>query len=374
MVRFIVSQTVARKFYLGLTVSLAAVLMSACGKQSSFSLLSDQAQFQQNSASTNGKIDVLWVIDNSGSMATSQSAVANNFARFIEKFTAKNFDFRLAVTATDSYKTLFGGNASLARFRDGDPTASPNPIHTGVFVLDPLTPNLSTTFLNNVKLGIFGSGDERAFQSFKVALDNPANSDFRRADAFLSVIIVSDEDDFSNDFAGTIDSTTVNPYTNPKLHSVQSYIDYLDQKAGATASNRSTKYNVNAITVTDQACLDILNHDVNGRRIGHRYIEMAESTGGITGSLCGDFGSTLSDISNKIIELTTQFYLDRVPNQNTLGASIDGVTVPRLASTDPQPWNGYIYHAETNSITFHGSFVPGPGAVIKVSFDPNSLQ
>lgn len=50
----------------------------------------------------------------------------------------------------------------------------------------------------NVKLGTSGSGDERALSSFEKTLINPLNSNFHRPDAFLAIIIVSDEDDFSH--------------------------------------------------------------------------------------------------------------------------------------------------------------------------------
>jgi hypothetical protein len=356
----------SKRLFLGLVVCAGLVGAGCSPKGSTFSLLPDQNNFQQNAASTNGKIDILWVIDNSGSMATSQANLAANFQRFISTFDTKGFDYRLAVTTTDAYLELFGAGAAQSVFRDGTDNTS----HTGVFVVTPQTPNLSQTFLTNVQQGTFGSGDERAFQSFKQALSNPANLPFPRPDAFLSVIMLSDEDDFSHATPISFD----NQYSNPALYTVDSYVAFLDSLTGATSVTRSMKYNVNSISILDEACRTTLSNAFPGRKIGTRYIDLSQKTNGVQESLCGDFGTAMSDISSKIIELVTQFFLTRVPNANSLSVTVGGVAVPELTSSSPQPWNGFIYHADTNSITFHGNAVPGPGAAIAVSFDPTSIK
>src|SRR5690242_20617262 len=57
--------------------------------------------YNQESASN---IDVLWVVDNSGSMAPRQENVAKNFQAFMEVFQKSGIDYRLAVTTTDIFK------------------------------------------------------------------------------------------------------------------------------------------------------------------------------------------------------------------------------------------------------------------------------
>jgi hypothetical protein len=331
-----------------------------CAKTTTFSLLPDQNTFAQNSNSTlTSKMDILWVIDNSGSMASSQQAIMDNFQRFIEKFTAKGYDFRMAVTTTEAYKELYGSGADISKFRDGQTWAG----FTGVYVIDQNTPNILDTALINLKQGVWGSGDERAFQSFKQALSNPFNAGFPRSDAFFSIIIVSDEDDFSHNGSNAIAN-----YTDATLYSVQSYVDYLDQLTQATSATRAQKYNVNSIAVLDADCKAQLDSQIAGRRIGVRYMDISSRTGGITGSLCGDFGSTLANISTKIIELSTQFYLNRIPIPETIMVIVDGITILSDAL------NGYVYHADTNSITFHGNAIPASGAKIAVNFDPVTLR
>lgn len=342
---------------------------SGCNKSASFSLLSDSASFQQNSASINGKIDILFVIDNSGSMAASQQAVADNIGRFFDKFDAKGFDYQIAVTTTDAWRTQFGGAATMAQLRDGTDASS----HTGVHVVTPSTPNRQSVFITNMLQGTSGNGDERAFQSIQSTLDSQLNTPygFPRADAFFSIIMLSDADDLSNTTGTTIDNGNPSSYyANPNLIPVQTYLNYLDGKMGVVGGARSGKYNVNTIGVLDATCEQQVSSG-GENKIGNRYMQLSDATGGIKGSICADFGTTLSDISYKIIQLRTRFYLDRGLDPSTLHVFIDGVVVPVASDASG---NGYIYNTADNSISFFGTFVPGPGAAISVSFDPTSIK
>lgn len=48
--------------------------------------------------------------------------------------------------------------------------------HSGIPIVSKLTANITSVFNLNAAQGIQGYGDERAFQSFKTALTNPANT------------------------------------------------------------------------------------------------------------------------------------------------------------------------------------------------------
>lgn len=342
------------------TMTLAAGLTGCANSVPSFSLLAEENNFSQIPTVTQTKIDVLWVVDNSGSMSSSQANVADNFQSFIKKFNEKKMDYRMAVITTESYRSLFGAGAAMAKFRDGNDQNG----HTGQFVVSPTTPNLEQTFLTNMVQGINGSGDERAFQSIKESLTNPINAEFGfpRKDAFLAVIIVSDEDDFSHD--GSESRST--QYTYPGMHTVDSYVSWLDALTLSTPQDR--KYNVSSIAILDQTCLDTLNATSPGRKIGLRYQELTSKTKGIIGSLCGDFAGTLADISSNIIELSTRFPLNREPNPSTIVVHIDG---KHIANDEI---NGWTYDATSNSISFHGDAVPAVGAQISIRFDPVSIK
>jgi hypothetical protein len=332
-------------------VSLCLAL-SGCGeKDPSFSLFSDSEIFYQT-ASVNNKLDILWVVDNSGSMANLQTNIANNFSAFIQDFASKSFDFQVAVTTTDAWRAPFLGNPSLAKFKDGA-----NGDNSGVFVITPDTPDLINTFMTNITQGINGSGDERAFQSIKTALDSPLNAGFLREDGFLAVIIVSDEEDFSHD-----NSNAIGTYA-PALHTVQSYVDYLDGLTNSTNTQRN--YAVSSISIWDTPCL---NANSPWGRIGNRYGELVDATEGEKGDVCSnDFAATLEDIQDRIAELSTQFYLSREPIVESIKVKVNDTNIPQ----DEE--NGWTYNSTAVSIVFHGTSIPSQGSQIKVDFDPATV-
>lgn len=346
-----------------ISVSAAAVLLAGCEKSAeSFSILSTSSSFKQSVGYVQRKIDILWVVDNSGSMSTSQQNLANNFQSFISRFSQLGYDFQMGVTSTDAYLAYHYNDPSRSRLKDG------GSVHSGIRIMDTNTPNLSNVFLTNVKLGINGNGDERAFSSFENTLGNSLNAGFKRPGSFLAIIVVSDEDDFSHyDWANGVNSYVFDEnYANQfPLSRFTTYLDTLTQtQAGSGVQN----YSVSTISVLDQACANSLSTDGFARKIGTRYMQMADLTNGSKGSLCGDFGSTLQMISNQVVELSSVFKLDREPVPSTIVVTVDGVSVPQSAT------NGWTYDATTWTISFHGSAIPAGGSDVRINYDPKSVK
>jgi hypothetical protein len=73
-------------------------------------LASQIDSFSQNSGVA-PKVDILWVVDNSGSMADDQANLASNFETFISGFITREVDFKMAITTTDAYYYGFTGNS-----------------------------------------------------------------------------------------------------------------------------------------------------------------------------------------------------------------------------------------------------------------------
>ena len=334
------------------------LLLAACEKGgSNFSVLSTTAQYQQESTYVPRKLDVLFVVDNSGSMSSSQTALATNFPSFINYFKNKGYDFKIAVTTSDAYYgTQFeSSSCSLcvpehARFRSGT-----NP---KVYVIDRSTPDLEAVFAQNVAVGISGSGDERAFASFEGTLSSSLNAGFHRSDAYLAVILVSDEEDFSHD-----EITMNESYTQPTLHTVASYKSFLEIFTGGQPAE---DFSVSTISILDSACKNALG---SGRKIGLRYMELAEITGGTKNSLCDTFDLILNNISTYIAnQIVAQFQLTRTPIESSIRVSIDGI----LISEDST--NGWIYDPANNLISIQGAVTPQSGAIVTINFDPATIN
>lgn len=334
-------------------VASTLTLLAGCGKSGgTYSTLADSDSYKQEAVFVPKKIDILWVIDNSGSMQTSQDNLAANFKSFINRFQQTNNDFRMAVGTTDAWKKQFDSSSTNAKLKDGLGTNK-----TGYPIMDKNTPNLESVFVTNVKQGINGSGDERAFESIKQILSEPANAGFRRPDALLAIIIVSDEEDFSHSGSSINES-----YSNPGLYPVQNYINFLDSYTGGTANGRN--YTVSNIAIQSTACRDQLRTD----KFPVRYHEITNKTGGVNGSLCSNFGQTLEIISDSIIQLSSAFKLTREPIPETIVVTVDGVNVSQDAA------NGWTYDASTLTITFHGTSVPSANSNVKIAFDPKSIK
>ncbi len=350
------------KKLLAVALSPVLVIFLACEKSSrSFSILADSNTFKQESTTAvQKKYDILWVVDNSGSMKPFQDNLVRNFNSFIQSFVTLGYDYQIAVTTSDAYLALpqFRNQPSLADFRDGLGT-----VHTGYPILDMNTPNVLTAFTINASVGGAGGGDERAFSSMKAAMQNPTNARFLRPGAYLAVIILSDEDDFSDPTravgAKAVGGTrSDHDYLNPHLETVDSYVAFLDQATGSTAEHRN--YNVSAVTVKDAECLRI-----HPTMMGTRYIDLVNKTGGVLADICSaDYASALDEIQARIIELGSEFPLTREPNPDTIQIHTNGVFIPQGTV------NGWTYNAANISIKFHGTAIPPQGADISVAFDP----
>lgn len=341
---------------------IGVLFLSSCDKSGgSFSLAADSSQFQQSDVFIPRKLDVLFVIDNSGSMATSQNNLAQNFPSFINYFRDRGYDFKIAVTTTDAFygDQFVNINCSLCNEEQTRFRASSNvPGGVPIRVIDNSTPDLETIFSANVKVGTNGGADERAFSSFKAALNSNLNVGFHRQDAYLSIIMVSDSDDFSHDDINMNES-----YTQPTLHTITSYVDYLKD---FTQGFPKVDFSVSTIGVLDEACKNLLNVE---KKISKRHKELSEATYGSINSLCKPFDEILDNISTQIASnVQAQFQLNRTPIVSTIRVIIDGTLVPE------DPINGWTYNAATKIVTVKGSYSPQAGASITINFDPESLN
>ena len=81
--------------------------MASCSTEDVVFLLNascSPGDVEQDTVERNSSMDVLWMIDNSGSMYPFQAQIRKNFISFLENFNSKNFDdFQIGVTVTDGF-------------------------------------------------------------------------------------------------------------------------------------------------------------------------------------------------------------------------------------------------------------------------------
>ena len=144
------------------------------------------------------KLDLLFMIDNSGSMDDDQANLGANFPRLMDEL--KNLPLGLPDLHVGVVSSDLGDNGVLyASTGCGlDPKR-------GRFLISQSGNNnnfqgdISTVFACLAMLGTGGSGDEQQLASARMALSGliPANDGFLRRDAHLAVVYVTDEEDHS---------------------------------------------------------------------------------------------------------------------------------------------------------------------------------
>ncbi len=190
------------------------------------------------------KIDVLFVIDVSGSMASTLAGIESQFNAFVEQLAGSSMDFRLAVTTTDMIDPGDGDVGTLVRgplthltvvssasppsggidaaFRDilsdvgADPSIEYTHVGTSYDILAAAAAVTATTDTVPFVPNTTACTTKYCGRDFTAA-DCPADpvhgartSDFWRDDARLAIIMVSDEDDGGTSNNG--DATNASDY------------------------------------------------------------------------------------------------------------------------------------------------------------------
>jgi hypothetical protein len=275
----------------------------------------DDANFQQeycmkeNFTQTDPrkKLDILWVIDDSGSMRDEQAALAANFDAFITDFLTKDTDFKMAITTTDINK-----NGQMISESDVKLTSAKAKADPAQFKAD---------FKQLVNVGTNGSGIERGLSASEGFMIKHAAS-FNRRDAYLALVILSDEEDQSQK------ATTA-------------YVDFL----------KTFKESAGLVKI-----YSII--DVDNLKAGHeRYKDASSSTSGSVASIKGDFYKTLNEIAVSISSLLDSFALAHDAVADTIEVTVDGVMV-----------TSFTYDAATRSIKFDVGSIPPKGSKIVIAY------
>ena len=160
------------------------------------------------SISPSVKTDVLFVVDNSPSMAEEQANLQTNLDAFVTALKASPVaqDFHVGVTTPDvtnfSIDTATGMPVRLTA-GPGVAGALIGNVPAGTpAVLDGASPTFVSDFKARVIVGTGGTGWEQPFRAMKLALTDRiadgTNAGFLRPGARLAVVFLSDEDDCSD--------------------------------------------------------------------------------------------------------------------------------------------------------------------------------
>jgi hypothetical protein len=295
------------------------------------------------------KVDLLIVIDNSGSMSEEQRALQQSLSTFWNRIALANADFHIAVTSSGMTPYTSGftqcpGGASGGEAGRFFPVDNSEPR-----ILTPQTPNVQQALFSNIDVGIC-HWDERFLDPVIAALTPPlinstkapgtpqandGNAGFLRDDARLALLAVSDSDD---------DADVANPPP------VSQYVRQLkDIKHGALdLVSFSGIVGLSACATIEQA--------------GTRYQEIAKELNGSLYDICqlNNFNALLDGALNDLLLPLTSFPLSAHPQ--------DPAAI--LVAVNGVPAMNWTYDAGPNRIVFPKTAPPAPGSQISAKYQP----
>lgn len=287
------------------------------------------------------KVDILFVVDNSGSMDAHQKNLAANVGRFISAFFNRiSIDYHIGVLSTD----MDGGITGKCC---GRLIGSP-------LFIDKLTPGPEKDLAARLILGTVGSGTERSFDPVIAALSPPldttVNFGFLRPDAHLAVIFITDAEDQSKESSVALyDHLLKIKGKREKILAYGAIIPsgYSDPQCGRDEYNREPLLIEQFLSMTINKGTNIFN-------------------------LCApDFGDKLASVAEDLAkQVSNTIYLSRAPIVSTLKVFYGTQEIPSDAEY------GWSFDAELNAIHLGAKLELDPaqpdGTKIRVDFEAAS--
>ncbi len=254
-----------------------------------------------NNGQTCTKMDILFVVDNSGSMAEEQANLGKNFPLFIDVLNAfktaggSDLDWRAGVTTTGkdvSYTIDLGGLALPMTEKGENGHLQQKCGMTRRWIERNDNVDVAQQFACLANQGTMGSSLEMPLEGMRMALvdrvKDGSNAGFLRDDALLAVVFMTDEEDCSrsdNNFS------LPNGICNPKDETpVSQYVSTLD-----TVAHGKGRWAVAAIAGPGPgACMSSFGSADENTRL--RELVTSAGQNGIFSSICsGDLAQGLKD-------------------------------------------------------------------------------
>jgi hypothetical protein len=286
-------------------------------------------------------VDVLLVMDNSGSMLEEQQRVRDSVGTLVDEAGRRGIDYHVAVTTTGLQPV--SGEPNCPGGADGGEAGRFFPVdNTRPRIVTPTTPDGVAVLQDNVQVGLCHHL-EQGMEAMKLALSRPlvdqaddartaeprdGNAGFLRREAALAVIFVSEEDDRSG----------------ARVSEYDDFLRGLKGEGGAT---------VHAIVDVDSTCTDASG-------VATRYGELVQDTGGTARSICTkDFTGIFRAIADDAYKAHNTFHVSRPTNGGDMKVKVDGREIPK---TD------WWYDPGSGNLGFMAGKEPPVGADIEVSY------
>ena len=253
------------------------------------------------------KVDLLLIIDNSGSMKEDSLALAGKLSEFFTYLSDSKIDWQMCLASTSlntqgkSYDWKGGASGK---------------------VLNKQTLNIQTVVTESVSylFGLTGTSDERGIaQSYKHLINLENKNCYRDGASFVSIII-SDEDERS---AGEVDYSAKVPRPI-NINTLSGPIEQIDRPEFYLSEFKSRHPNKNiqshsiVIPSTDESCF-AAQDKFSKVSFGKFYEKLSGLTSGTTTSICEvNYSNNIKTISESIKDLSQKIQLDCVPTESPI--------------------------------------------------------
>jgi hypothetical protein len=269
------------------------------------------------------KADILFVVDDSGSMNTHQTNLAANISQFTSVLTQTSLlEYRIGVITTDSEGGFSTGTCCGKLVGE-------------TRVVTPKTPSSNSVLQENLMVGTSGSGREAPFEALNLAFAPETladwNANFIRSSAALIVIFITDAEDQSRTVMPT---DVLNRMLALKRNDRRKVLGY-----GAiipTSVTSGCARDPGILTpVRIEEFLDIVPNGVTGGGRGNNIV-----------SLCAlDFGKRLAEFALDIVDqVGSTIYLTRFPQVETIRVTYGDLVLPEDSR------KGWSYNPSKNAI------------------------
>lgn len=267
--------------------------------------------------SFNRSVDILFVIDDSGSMASHQANLVKNIGLFTSGINSNQvLDYHIGVLTS---------NMDSTPWRPAPGYGWKGELNGLTKFITKTTPNAARELESNLKPGVDGSGTEVFFTPVQAALTPPlvggVNKGFYRPDSYLALVFLTDAEDQS------------------ELSASDFYKFLLNLKKGD--ADKIITYGVH-IPSNVSSC------PRSGEPLPAKLEEFFKITKASTFGLCdADYGVKLAELSADLVRrVSSVLYLSRPAQPHTIKVTFGSQTIPN------HPDKGWIFDPTRNAILF----------------------
>lgn len=259
-------------------------------------------------------VDILFVIDDSGSMSTYQQKLADNAQLFIDHFFKTKFiDYHIGVITSST-------GDSLSTADNGELVS-----YDGYNFVDRLTPEPGHILANLLDVGTGGDASEEFLYPIVLALSPnmsaTMNRGFYRPNAQLAIFVLTDTEDQGS-------------------RTAEETFKFLSNLKGN--NQRYLHYAASIIEYDRPKCTGEADQPVPNKLI--RLASLHKDNGFVLDLCKQNYGKDLAIVARNVIDSVSTIELDELPEIDTIEVTFGGEVVPNSQE------DGWVYNPDNNTI------------------------